>query len=139
MCIRDRQRGIKLEVEVPEEELLASVDKEALTKILSNLFANALKSARTYVYLHLSVVEKHEVFTISLSNDGNIVPIEMRENIFKAFVHYRDGKDIVSGTGIGLACLLYTSGTCVSCLFRRLLAHPAGHAGKTFLFQIEGH
>ena len=102
-----KQRGIKLEVEVPEEELLASVDKEALTKILSNLFANALKYARTYVYLHLSVDEKNEVFTISMSNDGNIVPIEMRENIFKAFVQYRDGKDIVSGTGIGLAMARY--------------------------------
>ena len=67
-----KQRGIKLEVEVPEEELLASVDKEALTKILSNLFANALKYARTYVYLHLSVDEKNEVFTISMSNDGKI-------------------------------------------------------------------
>ena len=102
-----KQRGIKFEVEVPEEELLASVDKEALTKILSNLFANALKYARTYVYLHLSVDEKNEVFTISMSNDGNIVPIEMRENIFKAFVQYRDGKDIVSGTGIGLAMARY--------------------------------
>lgn len=87
-----KQRGIKLEVEVPEEELLASVDKEALTKILSNLFANALKYARTYVYLHLSVDEKNEVFTISMSNDGNIVPIEMRENIFKAFVNTGTGK-----------------------------------------------
>ena len=42
-----------------------------------------------------------------MSNDGNIVPIEMRENIFKAFVQYRDGKDIVSGTGIGLAMARY--------------------------------
>ena len=38
---------------------------------------------------------------------GNIVPIEMRENIFKAFVQYRDRKDIVSGTGIGLAMARY--------------------------------
>lgn len=83
--------------------MLASVDKEALTKILSNLFANALKYARTYVYLHLSVDEKNEVFTISMSNDGNIVPIEMRENIFKAFVQYRDGKDIVSGTRLRIS------------------------------------
>ena len=42
------QKGIELKVEIPEEELLASVDKEALTKILSNLFTNALKNAQTY-------------------------------------------------------------------------------------------
>ena len=40
------QKGIELKVEIPEEELLASVDKEALTKILSNLFTNALKYAK---------------------------------------------------------------------------------------------
>ena len=42
-------------------------------------------------------------FTIVMSNDGKIIPIVMRENIFRPFVQYRDGKDIVPGTGIGLA------------------------------------
>lgn len=97
------QKGIELKVEIPEEELLASVDKEALTKILSNLFTNALKYAQTYAYLSLSVDEAGKEFTIVMSNDGKIIPIEMRENIFRPFVQYRDGKDIVPGTGIGLA------------------------------------
>lgn len=97
------QKGIELKVEIPEEELLASVDKEALTKILSNLFTNALKYAQTYAYLSLSVDEAGKEFTIVMSNDGKIIPIVMRENIFRPFVQYRDGKDIVPGTGIGLA------------------------------------
>lgn len=98
-----KQKGIEIKVELPEEELRASVDKEALTKILSNLFTNALKYARTYAYLHLTVDEEKKEFTISMSNDGKIVPLEMRENIFLPFVQCRDGKDIVPGTGIGLA------------------------------------
>ena len=98
-----KQKGIDLQVEIPEGEWWAFVDKEALTKILSNLFTNALKYAETYAHLYLSMDEIGKEFTVTISNDGKIIPIEMRENIFRPFVQYRDGKDIVPGTGIGLA------------------------------------
>lgn len=98
-----KRRGIELTVEMPEEELFASIDKEALTKILSNLLTNALKYADTQAHLCLSADEGGRSFSVVASNDGKIVPLEMRENIFRPFVQYRDGKDVVPGTGIGLA------------------------------------
>ena len=41
---------------------------------------------------------------LSVCNDGNVIPMEMREEIFKPFIQYKDGfSRKVSGTGIGLA------------------------------------
>lgn len=98
-----KQKGIELTFEMPESELKASIDKEALTKIISNLFTNALKYGKSYAHLLLSVDEEGERFSVVMSNDGKIIPLEMREDIFRPFVQYRDGREMVPGTGIGLA------------------------------------
>ncbi len=98
-----KQKGIELTLEMPENELKASIDKEALTKIISNLFTNALKYGKSYAHLLLSADEEGERFSVVMSNDGNILPLEMREDIFRPFVQYRDGREVVPGTGIGLA------------------------------------
>lgn len=98
-----KQKGIALTLELPKENLWVSVDKEALTKIISNLLTNALKYGETYAHLSLAVDEDGKNFLIVMNNDGKVIPIEMRENIFRPFTRYRDGQDTVPGTGIGLA------------------------------------
>lgn len=96
-----RQRGLALEVEAPGR-LYASADKEALTKILSNLLTNAVKYAGSYIRICLSV--KEDRMLLRVCNDGTPVPASMREEIFKPFMQYKTAENAtVSGTGIGLA------------------------------------
>ncbi|WP_418698984.1 two-component regulator propeller domain-containing protein [Bacteroides sp.] len=96
-----REKGLELTVDVPEN-LYASVDKEGLTKIISNLLTNAMKYSETYINIKLYV--EGEKLILSVCNDGAIVPVEMREEIFKPFIQYKTGVlRSVSGTGIGLA------------------------------------
>lgn len=98
-----RQKRLAFSLELPETEITAAVDKEGLTKIISNLFTNAIKYSDTYILVRM-MPEGDASFCIRVSNDGKIVPLEMRDNIFKAFVQYKDGrKSTVAGTGIGLA------------------------------------
>ena len=96
-----RQRGIELTIDQPEK-LYASVDREGLTKIISNLLTNAVKYADSYIRISLKVEEGHLLFTIA--NDGVLVPQDMREEIFKPFIRYNNEQsNTVGGTGIGLA------------------------------------
>lgn len=96
-----RQKGLTLTVEAPEK-LHASVDKEGLTKTLSNLLTNAVKYAGSYIHIHLG--EEEGCLRLVVANDGPVIPQEMREEIFKPFVQYKQGMmNAVSGTGIGLA------------------------------------
>lgn len=106
ICIRfvtmARQKHIALTFDLPAEKQYAAVDREALTKIVSNLLSNALKYSQTYARLEMTVAEKPEVLQIAVTNDGAVVPEQMREQIFLPFMQYRDGKHLITGTGIGL-------------------------------------
>ncbi|WP_455585905.1 two-component regulator propeller domain-containing protein [Bacteroides sp.] len=98
-----RQKKLTFSMELPETDILASVDKEGFTKIISNLFTNAIKYSETYIRVQV-VLEENNFLCVRVSNDGKIVPLEMRDNIFKPFVQYKDGNKVaVTGTGIGLA------------------------------------
>lgn len=97
-----RQRKLDLSVDFPSEALFASVDREALTKIVSNLLSNAVKYAACSVRMELRHDKEQGVFRIILTNDGQIVPLDQRERIFQPFIQYRDSKHVIGGTGIGL-------------------------------------
>lgn len=96
-----RQRNLQLTVEVTEH-LHASVDREALTKIISNLLTNGVKYSDTYIHLRMWV--EGDLLTLTSANDGTVIPGHMREEIFKPFIQYKAGEARqVPGTGIGLA------------------------------------
>lgn len=96
-----RQKGLELRVDFPES-LYALVDKEGLTKIISNMLTNAIKYSETYI--HIRLYSEDEKLMLSVCNDGHIIPVEMREEIFKPFIQYKGGVlSAVLGTGIGLA------------------------------------
>ncbi len=96
------RKGADFTVEAPDR-LMASVDCEGFTKIVSNLLTNAIKYGDSYVRLHLTD-EEVDVLRLEVHNDGQVVPLQMREEIFKPFTRYDDeGGNTKPGTGIGLA------------------------------------
>lgn len=80
------------------KSLYADVDREVLTKILSNLFSNALKHSHEVIELDFRYDEKN--FEIKIENDGDIIPDEYVEKIFEPL--FKLNKNI-QGTGLGLA------------------------------------
>lgn len=97
-----REKNLKFTLDMPEG-LHASVDKEGFTKIVSNLFTNALKYGATYILVKVQVEKEEGLWQLSVENDGPVVPLNEREEIFKPFKQYREGNAQVQGTGIGLA------------------------------------
>lgn len=102
-----KQKGLDFTLQVPEEEFYAHINREAFTKIISNLLNNAVKYADHYIHVSLDVTKAGEgnVFSVRTVNDGVIIPDEMKEEIFKPFVRFNEKKDgkVTTGTGIGLA------------------------------------
>lgn len=100
------QQQMQLHLSLPEKELFAQVDKEAFTKIISNLLSNALKYGKTYAKVSLSYTDDTQnTFQFSLENDGALILNKYVKEIFKTFVQIdnQNPEKIVSGTGIGLA------------------------------------
>lgn len=98
-----RQKQLETQLECPAEAILASVDEEAITKVCSNLFNNAIKYSATYIKVRLAADEDSQHFRITVKNDGKPIPPELRQNIFEAFFQIKDaGSPAVPGSGIGL-------------------------------------
>lgn len=70
------------------------MNREAFTKIISNLLNNGVKYAESYVHIFLEVSEADDnnSFRIRTENDGVIIPNEMKEEIFKPFVRFNEKK-----------------------------------------------
>lgn len=96
------KNNISLGMELPENNLTAFADREALVKICSNLISNAIKYAASRVTVALATVQSgDQQFTIRFSNDGRGIPEEFRDKIFEPF--FRLYSKDRPGTGIGLS------------------------------------
>lgn len=82
------------------EDVFASVDIEALNKIISNLFSNAIKYSSHIITLSLS--QQDDVFEIVIKNDGKLISAHLKDKIFEPFFVITEKQD-QSSTGIGLA------------------------------------
>lgn len=83
-----------------DEDLHAAIDKEAVTKILSNLLNNALKYSMTSIRVELR--KETETFSVSVISDGNKIPEELSRRIFEPFYQINKKDGSASGAGIGL-------------------------------------
>ena len=98
-------RGKKLQQQHIEPAVLAQIDREAVTKILSNLLNNALKYGLSCCQVALT--SDRSDLRLAVFSDGPAIPAERHETIFDPFVQLRNRKpdpdDPPGGVGIGLA------------------------------------
>lgn len=95
------ENNLLLNLDLSVQELYVFVDREALTKIMSNLFSNAVKYAAKSIVVRLHLSTDYETFMIDFINDGVPVPTEMRDKIFEPFYRIKGNED-KPGTGLGL-------------------------------------
>jgi signal transduction histidine kinase/DNA-binding response OmpR family regulator len=93
------QGGKHFTVDCPDEHFTAIIDREAITKVVSNLLTNANKYTKDDVRLACGVEPDGEHFRIVVSDNGVGIREEDRQRIFEPFFQAMDNKP---GTGIGL-------------------------------------
>ena len=99
------QNNLEFEFEIESGKILVDIDKEEVTKILSNLLSNALKNADKLVSIHLNAgVKDNPDFEITICNDGKIIEESHQEKIFEPFyqINHEDQSRPKQGTGLGL-------------------------------------
>lgn len=100
------QRGVQLSLSLPTDACRIQTDEEAITKIVSNLFSNAIKFTKNKVEVSVAYQEDTQKMILRFDDNGKGVPSEERENIFKPFYQIKENQPSDGiGTGVGLSLL----------------------------------
>lgn len=94
--------GKHLECDFDAHPLVVSLDREALTKIVSNLLNNALKYATHTIRLTFRRPDNGDHFIISVASDGKKIAVDERTRIFQPFYQTVNAEEEKNGVGIGL-------------------------------------
>ncbi|MEG2598705.1 MAG: two-component regulator propeller domain-containing protein [Muribaculaceae bacterium] len=109
-------RNKNISITIPEIDVIAFVDREAITKILSNILNNALKYGKQEIRVKLRSDDDN--FYISVESDGERISEGNSTLIFEPFYRIEDKKNSETGSGMGLP------------LSKSLAIH---HGGKLYL------
>jgi signal transduction histidine kinase/ligand-binding sensor domain-containing protein/DNA-binding response OmpR family regulator len=93
------QGGKQFTTVYPPERFTAIIDREGITKVISNLLTNANKYAKSHVELRCMANSDDDRFVIEVTDDGVGIRQEDIERIFEPFFQSQGNKP---GTGIGL-------------------------------------
>ncbi|MDF9831724.1 ligand-binding sensor domain-containing protein/signal transduction histidine kinase/DNA-binding response OmpR family regulator [Parabacteroides sp. PF5-6] len=96
------REGKSFHILYPNKQLYASIDREAFSKIVSNLISNAFKYSQKTVTLQATIDEERDTLQIIITNDGALIPLSEKEEIFKPFYRMKENEN-TEGSGIGLS------------------------------------
>jgi signal transduction histidine kinase len=131
-----REKGIRLEVEVPEDLPLMTGDPDRLMQVLVNLLSNAVQFCPDRdgrIALRAGATADGEAVWMSVSDNGIGIPEKDQGIIFEKFRQVKDpGRGRPRGTGLGLS------------IVRRIVEQHGGTIGvesapgrgATFLFRL---
>ena len=126
-------KGLELELHLPRSPIVIRSDRRALTQVLMNLLANAVKyTDHGTVRLRLRRVDQSLRFEVRDTGIG--IRPDDRERLFKAFSRLERGNEKRQGTGLGL----YLSGRLAALLGGRIEVESAVGAGSTFTLVLPG-
>ena len=99
-------KDIQYTLVAPDDSCVVVADKEGLTKILSNMLNNAIKFSDKMVQVTLEYHrnEENPIARIRVNNDGEIIPKQVSEEIFKPFFQHfgQKSRAPINGSGLGL-------------------------------------
>lgn len=103
---KSEKSGIDISFRSSDSSIEGSFDPEAVTKIVSNMIANAIKYTKDIISIELSKIEENGMAKvhISVSDNGPGVAPEDADSIFEAFYQAdRNNNEHKPGFGIGLS------------------------------------
>ncbi|MGM9662215.1 MAG: sensor histidine kinase [Oscillospiraceae bacterium] len=96
-----RQRGLDVDVQMPDEPTLVLGDTDLITQVIYNLLENAAKFATPASTLYLGISEQNDKALVSVRNHGDTIPAEELPHLFERF-HKSDKSRSEDKDGVGL-------------------------------------
>lgn len=92
-----QQRNIHLEIEIPNEEIHFTCNKDHIKQLILNLSKNGMQAMSTGGTLTISVTQKNKHIIFSIRDTGEGIQTNKIDTIFEPFITTKE-----EGTGLGL-------------------------------------
>ncbi|HYQ57090.1 MAG TPA: two-component regulator propeller domain-containing protein, partial [Draconibacterium sp.] len=99
-----KEKGIDFQLYTPDKDIVVNIDEETITKIISNLFNNAIKYTYSIIQVHVEYKKNSEKVVIKVNSDGDRIQEEFHEKIFEPFFKLESDHttSVPQGSGLGL-------------------------------------
>ena len=96
--------GVRIETELPEDDMLIKADQPRLAQVFNNLLSNACKFSHAEGVVTVKAILEDEFVRFLVVDRGVGIPLSFRKDIFSPFSQ-ADGTDTreKGGTGLGLS------------------------------------
>lgn len=96
------EKGLNLNLSLPEEKCYAEIDKNLFHRVVSNLIINAFKYNKTGENIWISLTKEETEIIMHFQDDGKTIEESIRNNLFEPFVRGNAARPTNEGTGLGL-------------------------------------
>ncbi|MDQ6718394.1 MAG: ATP-binding protein [Gemmatimonadota bacterium] len=97
------ERGITIECNLPEEGCPFEGDEELLDRVFGNLIDNAIKYSPRGSHVRVALADDGRSYETTVEDEGQGVPLPLRDRIFERFFRVNDDDFSVPGAGLGLS------------------------------------
>ena len=126
--------GHRFIVDLPDEPLPATADREKLRQVCSILLDNALRYSPDGGTVTVGVERKQDTVEVSVADEGIGIPQSDQEQIFRKFYRGADAETRVGQGGTGLG--LFIARGLVTAMGGRIWVESREGEGSTFAFQL---
>jgi len=95
------KKQLFVEAELPDDEIMARGDKDAITQVVYNLIDNAIKFSNHGSTIGIKLWKQKDRVSVSITNHGENIPSEELPHIFERF-HKIDKSRGIDRDGVGL-------------------------------------
>jgi two-component system sensor histidine kinase VicK len=126
--------GHSLVIELPDEPLAATADREKLRQVCSILLDNALRYSPDGGTVTVGVELKNDTVEVSVADEGIGIPQSDQEQIFRKFYRGADAETRVGQGGTGLG--LFIARGLVTAMGGRIWVESREGEGSVFAFEL---
>ena len=95
--------GMTLDVEIPDEPIMVSVDEVQISRVVTNLLTNAMRHNDKGIHIMLCLFRQEGVIHLMVADSGSVIPKYFEEHLFEPFARGDASRKSSGGSGLGLS------------------------------------
>lgn len=95
--------GMTLDVEIPDEPMMVSVDEVQISRVITNLLTNAMRHNDRGTRIMLCLFRQEGTINLMVADTGAIIPAELEAHLFEPFARGDASRKSNGGSGLGLS------------------------------------